>query len=652
MSISELAFRARRALQSEMQSRGIGLVIRPPAPDLRRFGAPWISEWPTRDQNLEAVLAAADAVLAGRFNVFAMPAARLGFPPQWNRDPRTGVEAPLSFGVTLNYRDDTLVGDIKYLWEPARHLQLVTLAQAWRLSGEARYLAGCRILLESWWEQCPYPLGAHWSSALELAIRLVNWAAAWQLLNGGESPLFEGPNGRLFQRRWLDSVYQHCHFIALHLSRYSSANNHLLGELMGLFIGSLTWPCWSAQVKWMTQAREEFERQALTQNAPDGVNREQAVYYQHEVVDMMLQCALVGRANHIEFSAPFWERLERMLEFIAGIMDCNGHVPMIGDADDAVIVRLDPSKEFDPYKSLLATGAVLFGRSDFKEKAGRFDAKSRWLLGEQGALRFDALEKPAASLSFRRAFPEGGYYILGDAFGTEREIRLVADVAPLGYLSIAAHGHADALAFTLALGGKEMLIDPGTFAYHSQSKWRDYFRGTSAHNTLRVDGENQSVIGGNFMWLRHAKATCEVWEPGADQERLVGSHDGYMRLRDPVRHRREIVLDKRCNVLRIMDMLECRGRHIIELYWHCHEEGTVTIVDGTVEVRRAGTSLALVMKDSRFTPRLARGEESEPLGWVSRGFDQKTETGTIIWTGEIAGNVTLCTEITVNPVLA
>ena len=590
---------------------------------------------------------AADAILDGLLDVFAMRAAKLGFPPRWNRDPRTGVEAPLSFGVTLNYRDDALVGDIKYLWEPARHLQLVTLAQAWQLRGDARYLNACKTLLESWWEQCPYPLGPHWTSALELAIRLVNWAIAWQLLNGGQSPLFEGTNGRLFQRRWLDSIYQHCHFISQHLSRYSSANNHLLGELMGLFIGSLTWPCWPAHLKWLTQARTEFERQALTQNTPDGVNREQAVYYQHEVADMMLLCALVGRANHIDFSATFWERLERMLEFIDGVMDCKGHVPMIGDADDAVIVRFDPAKEFCPYRSLLATGAVLFGRGDFKTKSGAFDAKSRWLLGEEGAARFAAVDKPASSLSFRRAFPNGGYYILGDAFGTEREIRLVADVAPLGYLSIAAHGHADALAFTLALGGKEILIDSGTYAYHTQRKWRNYFRGTSAHNTLRVDGENQSVIGGNFMWLRHAKAVCEVWESGAEQDRLVGWHDGYMRLDDPVRHRREIVLNKKRNVVQIMDMLECSSRHIIELYWHCHEEVAATIVDGAIEMRRTGVSLALAMMDSRFIPRLAHGEESEPLGWVSRRFDEKSATTTIVWSGEIKGNATLCTEITV-----
>src|SRR5439155_1407567 len=83
--------------------------------------------------------------------------------------------------------------------------------------------------------------------------------------------------------------------------------------------------------------------------------------------------------------------------------------------------------------------------------------------------------------------PGGGYYILGCDFETAQEIRLVADAGPLGYRTIAAHGHADALAFTLSLGGLEFLIDPGTYAYHGGGEWRAYFRGTAAHNTLRID---------------------------------------------------------------------------------------------------------------------------------------------------------------------
>ena len=130
---------------------------------------------------------------------------------------------------------------MKYVWELNRHPQLVTLAQAWRLTRDARYAEACRALLDSWITQCPCPIGINWTCSLEPALRLLNWSAAWHLLGGEDSPLFAGNDGAAFRARWLTSVWQHCRFVAGYLSRHSSANNHLLGELLGLYAGAATW---------------------------------------------------------------------------------------------------------------------------------------------------------------------------------------------------------------------------------------------------------------------------------------------------------------------------------------------------------------------------------------------------------------------------
>ena len=189
---------------------------------------------------------------------------------------------------------------------------------------------------------------------------------------------------------------------------------------------------------------------------------------------------------------------------------------------------------------MLATAAILFQSGDFKRKAGALDDKTRWLLGAEADTLFQAQSAATTRLPIRQAFPEGGYYILGCDFETENEIRLIADAGPVGYLSIAAHGHADALAFTLSVGGMEFLIDPGTYAYHTQSRWRWYFRGTIAHNTVCVDGKDQSQSGGNFMWMKKARAGCSLWSSTAESDVFAGWHDGYTRLADPVTHRRRI----------------------------------------------------------------------------------------------------------------
>ncbi|UJP06126.1 MAG: heparinase II/III family protein [Nitrosomonas sp.] len=644
MSFAEIAYRVRQAAKIKADSYIHKRIKHPPRPDYSHPGKPWLDS-PPRDLNAELYCTAANRILAGRYDIFALHDANLGFPPQWNRDPKTGIQAPLVFGKTLNYRNEDLVGNIKYLWEPNRHLQLTTLAQAYHLSGDSRYASGVQVLLESWFDQCPYPLGVHWTSSLELAVRLVNWSFTWHLLGGENSRLFASEEGERFKRRWLDSIYLHCHFIASFLSRHSSANNHLFGELMGLFVAAITWPCWQASKHWLQQAHRELETEAIKQNAPDGVNLEQAVYYQHEVIDMMLICWLVGRANGIAFSQHFTTRLERMLEFIAAVMDVSGSVPMIGDADDALMVHWSKEPNWHLYRSLLATAAVLFNRSDFKEKTKHFDDKSRWLLGDDAKHHYDSIAPNNHQATLRREFRTGGYFIIGSNFDQQNEIRAVADAGPLGYLSIAAHGHADALSFTLSVAGNPILIDPGTYAYHTQKKWRDYFRGTAAHNTVRVDGIDQSEIGGNFMWLRKANARREHWESNPDKDCFVASHDGYRRLPDPVIHRRKIEFLKQARIIVVEDMLTCTAEHELEFNWHFSEACQVSIDHNTVRVTIADIHLEITMPNGNGKPELAIGSENPPSGWISRNFDEKIPSPSVIWREKITGTTRRITNL-------
>src|SRR5690606_12723336 len=163
------------------------------------------------------------------------------------------------------------------------------------------------------------------------------------------------------------------------------------GEYMGMLMASMTCPWWNDSEAWRTTAFNGLIEQACMQNAEDGVNLEQALWYHHEVADMLLLCGLCGRRNGVEFPLHYWQRLEAMLDYVAATMDVAGNVPMIGDADDAVMVRFSVSPSFNVYRSLLATGAVLFKRADFKKKAGEFDEKSKWLLGAAGATQYATL---------------------------------------------------------------------------------------------------------------------------------------------------------------------------------------------------------------------------------------------------------------------
>jgi hypothetical protein len=376
------------------------------------------------------------------------------------------------------------------------------------------------------------------------------------------------------------------------------------------------------------------------------VNREQAVSYQQFELDLLLLPMLAAQANGVAMSDGYRTRVEAMLGYVASIMDAGGNVPMIGDADDGYVVRLDPRAAFCRYRSLLATGAIVFGRGDFKAKAGALDDKTRWLVGRGAEEAYAALEACAAKLPIRRAFPDGGCYVLGSAFETPREIRIVADAGPLGYREIAAHGHADALSFTLSVGGLELLIDPGTYAYHTEGAWRAYFRGTAAHNTLRIDRTDQSQPGGNFMWLRKARAACSLWRSGDEEDVFEGAHDGYRALPDPVTHRRRITLEKRARRIVIEDTLEMRGTHEVELFFHCHERCSVETMPGGVDLARDGEALRLRWPLAPNGEAVILRASVDPIaGWVSRRFDVKEPCATLAWRARLAGRTVLRTVV-------
>src|SRR5690606_4456687 len=244
-----------------------------------------------------------------------------------------------------------------------------------------------------------------------------------------------------------------------------------------------------------------------------------------------------------------------------------------------------------------------------------------------------------------RAFPHGGYYVLGRSFGAPDEVRAVFDAGPLGFLSIAAHGHADCLSMTLSVAGREQLVDPGTYVYHAEREWRDYFRGTAAHNTVRVDGVDQSRIGGQFLWLEKAKARLERFESTDDHDDVVAFHDGYTRLADPVRHERRVRFDKRADLLEIVDRLVCKGEHVVERFWHFAEDCRVAL-DGSSAISDDGKVRLRLEIDENDVEAVLRNGSTQPIGgWVSRGFRRKSPAPTLVYLSRISGGTTLRTRI-------
>jgi hypothetical protein len=587
------------------------------------------------------LLRTADAALAGRFVFFDRERDDLSGDPDWFVDPRTGLRAPSSaYAFDIDCRDVQKVGTIKYVWEPSRHYQLTVLAAAWFLTSDPRYAEFAAAQLRSWWRHNPFLSGVHWTSGIELGVRLLSWVWVRRLLNGwtGVTALFEqNPD-------FLRQLHHHQEYLARLGSHGSSANNHIIAEAAGQFAACCAFPWFAETPGWRERAAAVLRRETQLQTFESGLNRELASSYHLFVLELLLGAAIEGEAARYPLGADLWQRICGMTDALAATVDVRGRPPRQGDGDHGRGLLLD-HPDAEPCASLLATGATLFGVCDWWP--GLAPSDLRTLLWRSLAGRPMAAGRRPTALPHR--FADAGMVLLRDRPHSEDEIWCRCDHGPHGYRSIAAHAHADALSIELRCGGVEVLVDPGTYTYQGEPAWRSYFRSTIGHNCLELDGHDQSVAGGPFMWTRSAAAT-EIAASGLDGGPKAvwrAAHDGYQRLSPGARHERTVTLHRAARQLVVEDAVASSGRHECRLAFHigpevdCYLDGSVAQLAWQTD---AGRWRAVMRLPEALDWSAVRGQTEPPLGWYSPCFGAKLPIVTLVGKGVIAGGERLITD--------
>ena len=632
MSPAEVAWRARdqvmQAAWSRRQVRPAQLAGLPPVPPGERgFPAvlpPGVAAAVPASARA-AVLAAADRLLDGEWEVLGVPRADLA-QPDWFRDPVTGRRpAADTYAFRINHRSEAETGNVKQVWEVSRLHHLTLLATAWFLSHDERYAERVAAQLRSWWQANPFLSGVHWTSGIEIGIRLISMAWIRRLLADwpGVASLFERNDLAVRQIGW------HQRYLAAFRSRGSSANNHVIAEAAGQLVASCAFPWFPDSGKWRRGAARLLERELIRNTFPSGIGRELASDYQCLVAELGVVAAVEAEASGFPLGPAAWTRLCAMVDSGAALLDERLRPPRQGDGDEGRALLLDaPGRE--GWRSLLAAGEAVFGRLEWWPDAGA-DAGSTLI----GALA--GQPRPVAGRPADRPwrFPDAGITLLRTAPGEVPEIWCRGDGGPHGYLSIAAHAHADALSVEVRYGGVDILADPGTYCYHGEPAWRSYFRSTLAHNAVELDGRNQSRDGGPFLWVSHANTQeIDVTDLG-DVTEWTAEHDGYLSLHPPARHRRIVQLDRASRRLAILDQIE-GGQHDLRLAFHLGPEvhaelnGTDAILrwPGAVTPGKARLDLP-----SELAWTLHRGETDPILGWYSSGLGRRVPAITMIGTG-------------------
>jgi hypothetical protein len=608
----------------------------------------------------ERSIDAAERVMRHELDLLGSGPVALGERIDWHRDFKSGRTWP-----PVYHRDVTVVdlgddSDIKVVWELSRFTHLLALGKAYAYTGDERYAAEYTAQVLSWIAANPPLTGANWACAMEVAIRAVHWIWAYEMFR--PSPALT-PS---FKVELLKSVLAHGRFILANLEYCETReagrsvrlnSNHYLADLVGLVYLGLMFPEFREAGEWLRLGVQELFCEIEEQVHPDGVDYEHSTSYHRLVTEMFTSAFLLAARNGVPVPAAAWQRLERMYEFVEATIRPDGRSPQIGDSDDG---RLHPLgwSEMDDHRYLLAIGAALFGRADFKAACARgragpapaaasVPAELVWLLGPDGIARFRALPDAGAgagATARSRAFPHGGFYVLAAS-----DIHVVCDAGGGSIRGRGGHHHNDTGSFELSAGGRAWIVDPGSYVYSADPAARNLFRSTAYHNTVVVDGQEMNRMNGSLLFLLGDEARGEVlaWRADAARDVLEVRHHGYARLGEAVVHDRRLGLDRAAaggTALLVQDRLTGGGIHGIESFLHFDAGIDLERADAATFVARAGPGEHVVVRAvagrGEGTSGAGGAEAAPPLtaairdGWVSRRYGVRQRAPVLVLAGD------------------
>ncbi len=393
------------------------------------------------------------------------PQVRFFAVPDADETRRDKIDAILSNRFEFNGEAVTFPESIDWLVNPSRDVEwhilmhkfyyAVGLGMAFADTGEQRYLDKWMALITSWIEQTP----PGFIAADVTGRRVQNWIYAYYYFVSQANRATICP---LFHLKLITSIAEQVNFLRDNLT---PARNHRTLELYAIFLAGVVFPELKEAQAWVEFALPEIARNMQTDLLPDGVQCELSTDYHQLVLKNYLCVRRLAKLNAIAVPDAMDQQLVKALEFSMYVHKPDGIVPSLSDGDAR------------SFLDLLMQGYELYGREDMLYVASQ---------GQRGT--------PPAKRSVY--FADGGYGIIrsgwgrnGKAFGDEQY--LILDCGPLG---AGNHGHFDCLNFELAAYGRSLIVDPGRYTYSEAGEvnWRVKFRGTAYHNTVVVDGKNQT----------------------------------------------------------------------------------------------------------------------------------------------------------------
>lgn len=524
-------------------------------------------------------------------------------------------------------------GDPEWTYCLNRHEFLTELGRAYWYTGDEKYTIAFKEILIDWIEKNPMPdLDWMLNVPSEISRMYFMKQGNWRPLTIGIRlytsfiPCFyhflDSPEMTPhFLIRMLMSMVEHARhnraYYTRHKSYFNVSPNWGLMESNGLAHMGILFPEFKEAGDWRDTALARLEEQIRLQVLPDGMQVERASGYHLVCTFCFLQILDLALRNRVRVSDTYMKTVEKMIDFILGILKPHGYYPMLKDGDESDVFgarasyglwedinNLNMLEDGNDLRWVLKTGARLFNRPDMLYAATH---------GKEGSL--PKIGSVAA--------PHAGFYTMRTGWNHD-DLYLTFTCGPLGVMDQnCVHGHADALSIDVSGYGETLLIDPGRYLYEGPE--RLWFKGTSAHNTVVVDGEDSSVLADEWMFKTKANSFCRCWSSSDALDYVDGFHDGYQRLHDPVVHRRRICFVKP-HFWVILDDLTARTYHTYEQYFHfapqCRIQESEDLTVAAFYQNGAGIVVKPLLTESMRFARF-HGSMNPMQGWVSYDYAVK-----------------------------
>ena len=529
----------------------------------------------------------------------------------WRTDIKNNITSPEIYSGSISYKNFDLVGESKYVFELNRLHHLPQYAYDAFKNGNKDTAKSLISQVRLWKDQNPLMGSINWTSGIEAGVRAVNLIYTRQYL----SHFLEEDDKKLFN----DLLKSHLVFLKKNLSLYSSANNHLLGELLGIIHISGFFE-YADSTKDFTKFSNFLIREFEKQVDDNGVCRENSIRYHSATYNTYLSCFILMYNKGFPLADRIWNRLMKMNDFLQDFNWGNGIY--IGDNDDSELLYSQWDKDYDLIKSISNSREIL------KEVEKPLDFRNH--------LVFTGWAKPDLSNYISTSeYSSSGYHKLGN-----EDVEVIFDVAEIGYDSIAAHGHSDALSVLLSYKSIPFLVDPGTYQYHWKYKeWRDYFKGSFAHNSITIEGYDQALSQGPMLWT--IKPSVQLLE--CQRNFVVGEHDGFKKQGIDLVHRRSVKYFE--GILEIKDSLLGSNKSKARVNYHIHPEVMVEKVpEGCRLVHKSGVSILLVT-DPVVKLQELFGSMDPIGGWYSPSYDVLHKSCTISFAIKAEKSTTFKTKI-------